>query len=110
MDKHVYGFGQKLDFLITIINEQIATLTDADEQYSTLKTLLAETKKLHKEVLDQRNILAHSKVEYDKHGIAYMKGINKRTSKVNPDSKWCVRVRNDLIKHSDNLKLILSHL
>lgn len=113
LDKHIYGFGQKLHFLISILNEQISDLgsvTGKEKKVSDLRTLLSEAKKIEKEVLDQRNILAHSKVRYDKNGKSYIKGINKRTPKVVPDETWCKKVKANLIKHSDNLEQILEHL
>lgn len=122
LERNVYDFAKKLHFLNSILGDLIKQLTikyqkNKQSKNETNKTkldhldqLFKEAKKIEKEVLDNRNILAHSKVEYDKVGKACLKRRNKRTGDINFDESWCKRMRKTLIKHSQNLENLQKYI
>ena len=122
LERNVYDFAKKLHFLNSILGDLIKQLTikyqkNSQSKNKTNKTkldnlnqLFKEAKKIEKEVLDNRNILAHSKVEYDKVGKACLKRRNKRTPDISFDESWCKRMRKTLIKHSQNLENIQKYI
>ena len=117
IDKNVYDFAKKIHFLNSIINDRIKWLerrktktTNMASKLAQLKILSKEVKRIEGEVLDPRNILAHSVVEYKRAGKAYLKGLNKRTSGIDFDHNWCQQMRKNLLKHAKNLDDISQHI
>lgn len=117
LDKNIYDFAKKIHFLNSITNDRIKWLENRKSKtvnmaskLSQLKSLSKEIKKIEKEVLDPRNILAHSVVQYKKSGKTYLKGLNKRTPKIDFDHDWCQKMRKTLLKHTQNLNDISQQL
>jgi CheY-like chemotaxis protein len=115
LDKNVYDFAKKIHFLNSITNDRIKWLenrksTAMATKLEQLKSLSKEIKKIEEEVLDPRNILAHSVVRYKKAGKAYLRGLNKRTPGINFDHNWCQQMRKTLLKHTKNLNDISQYI
>jgi CheY-like chemotaxis protein len=111
LDSLVYDFGKKWDFLCSMMNDLVSGSGDSSHGSDStdpevLNSLHKVLKKMDKEVLDNRNILAHSKVEYDSEGRAHLRGRNKRTKGLEPCEAWCRSMRKTLLKHEENLKQI----
>jgi CheY-like chemotaxis protein len=108
LESHVYDFGKKYDFLVRMMKDLLSDPSNQqrdlkDKNTEELSSLQRVLKKMDREVLDIRNILAHSKVEYDEQGKACLRGLNKRTKSITPDEAWCRSTRKTLLKHEKNL-------
>jgi len=80
LDRRVFDFGKKIVFLKGIVEDRIGEC-EAGELQEKLQGVETILKKFDKEVMDQRNILAHSRrVNID--GKIVLKGINKQTRKI----------------------------
>lgn len=111
LDNLVYDFGKKWDFLCSMMKDLLAPSGTSPHgrpnvDIDVLKPLHGILQRMDREVLDVRNILAHSRVEYDVEGKAHLRGRNKRTKSLEPSEAWCRKIRNTLLKHEENLKQI----
>jgi CheY-like chemotaxis protein len=111
LDRLVYDFAKKWGFLCGLMNDLVsAPRGSSKKDTEPLQQLHKVLKKMDSEVLDVRNILAHSRVEYDENGKAHLRGLNKRTKGLEPNAAWCRTMRKTLLKHEDNLARIRMRL
>jgi CheY-like chemotaxis protein len=122
LDKFVYDFHGKWSFLCSIVKDIIsrpdiagssststakrALVVAHNKDRKALESLHKILKTMSKEVLDVRNVLAHSRVEYDAEGKPVLRGLNKSLKYLHPNSKWCQTMRRTLLKHEENLRQI----
>ena len=104
LEKQWGDFGKKLMFLQGIVKERISDC-DSEETKTNLKKAKATLASFDKEVIGQRNILAHSRrTEVD--GKVVLKGINKQTKQIEFNGMWLDDLREKLKKHQQNLDAI----
>lgn len=112
-------FSKKFKIVSGILEEKIkesALYLEKKPDDKKLKSILCsfkDTKEIYKkfseDVIDCRNILAHSKkTVVDKKII--LKGINKRTKQINFNSDWVQSTRQALAKHKKNLQSLCNSL
>ncbi|MBW8002859.1 MAG: response regulator [Planctomycetes bacterium] len=106
-EKNVIEFGKKLMLLNRLISEKVDFLKKKKPgSIAKIQELRNKIKKLDRDVLDTRNILAHSKVRYDDDGNSFLKGINKRTEKLDINGLATTAMRKKFLEHSKTLKEI----
>jgi len=116
-DMALFDFGKKDRLLqgilkdrITELNKQIAE-GKGGEQAKKIVAALKELKAVYKlfpdEVIHPRNTMAHVEKQWDENGKCILKSRVKGHRPICVDHEWCMKARKDLIKHMDNLGLIL---
>lgn len=75
-----------------------------------LENLKKELSNFRGEVLRIRNTLAHVKEEVGADGIPFLESINREGKKIVFTSEEYIKIRKDLMKHSDNLGKIILHI
>lgn len=106
-EKRFLGFGQKIDLLQSLLNAKIKRMRkDGASKLAETEDLSKKLKTISRDVLDPRNILAHSDACYDRDGNSILKGINSRTRQITPDATWCKTMRQKFQEHLANLDKI----
>lgn len=104
-------FGKKVMLLISLMNDVLEDLktniTPDEEKIREVSDKITILKAMEKDVVDQRNILAHSEKCIDENGQLILKGLNKRTEKIVFDNTWKNLVRGNIKKHKANLRQII---
>ena len=100
IDRGLLDFQKKIDILILILKDEIEIRGGEQEN---LKKYLAVLKTFCKEVVDHRNILAHSISSKSVNGVVSLKGLNKRTKEIFFGDDWLNTIRDDIDKHKENL-------
>ena len=101
LEKQLFDFAKKSAFLQGTVKDRIGECdgNGLKKELEDAKRILSE---FDKEVVDHRNILAHSRrVERD--GKIVLEGINTRTKQVSFDEEWLATMRANLRKHQENL-------
>lgn len=99
----VYDAYNKFRFVKRIIKDRIDDAREDTNRYEQLKDIDKIMNDLDKEVFDQRNILAHSKITINDGGSITLEGINKQTKEINFSQEWLSRTRKNIAKHKENL-------
>lgn len=112
LDEVWCDFGKKSGFLNGILKDMIKRC-DEDSRKEELKKIKEVFNEFDKEVIDHRNILAHSR-KTEKDGKIVLEGVNSRTKNIQFDRNWLDSMRANLKKHKANLseleKLLLPNL
>lgn len=104
IDRFFLDAGKKHMILMSIL--QTVAERDAESREGIrAKELRAILKTFPKDILDQRNILAHSASSYED-GKVVLKGINKQTKEIDFTPEWMSNTRSELKRHRENLKAI----
>ena len=106
----VYSANEKFKFVKRIVKDLITDSQEGTDQYKQLADIDNTMKELTKEVLDQRNILAHSKKKINDDGSATLEGINKETKEIVFDQAWLSSARRNISKHKENLNKLKEFL
>lgn len=101
LEKHVYDFEKKVKFVTSHFND-LAKEADGEAKLN-LQAIAAMFGKFAKEVIDNRNILAHSRKTMDGEKMV-LKGINNRTKEIVFDKEWLSNTRKLFSTHISNLK------
>lgn len=99
----VYDAYNKFRFVKRIIKDRIDDAREDTNRYEQLKDIDKIMNDLDKEVFDQRNILAHSKITINDGGSITLEGINKQTKEINFSQEWLSWTRKNIAKHKENL-------
>ena len=99
----VYDANNKFRFVKRIVKDRIDDAREDTNRYKQLKDIDKIMNDLDKEVLDQRNILAHSKITINDDGSIKLEGINKQTREINFSQEWLSQTRKNIAKHKENL-------
>jgi len=62
------------------------------------------------EIIDQRNILAHSEKSIDSNGKLTLNALNKSSSKITFNSDWINNIRSNIRKHRANLEDLFNEM
>ena len=102
LDKNFLDCAKKYMFLQGAVKDMLVTMKtgDAKNKLEAAKAILTT---LESEIIENRNILAHSR-QVIKDGKVVLKGINKKTSHVTFDTQWLTTMRSNLRKHLRNLR------
>ncbi|EEF58516.1 hypothetical protein [Pedosphaera parvula] len=76
---------------------------DAGNRRTRLEAIFAEMKTVEGEIISLRNSLAHVREEQKSDGSIVLKNRKQDGAEFIFDDKWCVKVRKDLRRHSQNL-------
>ena len=111
LEPNFVGFttSKKYEFINKICKQRKVTLNEKREDVIYLTKLHNEFKKIDDDIIEIRNILAHT-VENPDNKNTLISKINKNNLTINVDYDWCIKTRKDIIKHSENLDELLSHL
>jgi CheY-like chemotaxis protein len=90
-------------------NNDMGEDRDLKEKISNLKQLKKEIGKIEKEIIDVRNILAHTKEDPEKKNTLVSK-INKNKEEIIINDNWCKEKRNDIRRQSENLERLFSYI
>ena len=99
----VYRAIEKFKFVKRMVKDRKKDEQKGTDRYKQLEDIDKIMNELPKEVIDQRNILAHSKKTINDDGLTILEGINNQTKKINFDQKWLSQTRKNIAKHKDNL-------
>lgn len=121
-----FDFKKKVDFLNSILNnvkkglnskaqqlikdkkrDQAAKFTEKVKLIKSLKTIAC---KLEEEVVKPRNMLAHVETKIGTDGKHFLKSMKPGYDDIKGTQEWCKKMRNDLLKHSDNLNVIAKYI
>ena len=116
---NVISFKNKYDFINKICNERIKRLEKKNsdmggdgnlkDEIDNLKQLKKGIGRIEAEIINVRNILAHTKEDPEKKNTLVSK-INKNEEETIIDDGWCKKKRNDIRKQSANLDRLLSYI
>jgi CheY-like chemotaxis protein len=84
----------------TTLNQRKKHLDDVKKELINFK----------KEIIDIRNILSHVEEGIDEEGNPFLKSLIKGMQPIKFDEQKYIEVRQNLLKHSENLDLILEHI
>lgn len=105
LNKPILDFGKKHAFLSGVLKDKITELRKIDkpdaEKITNLEAIKSTLDCMLKEVVNQRNILAHSKKKFD-NGVLVLASINKDPP-IRFDDDWKNRSRSNIKKHLANL-------
>jgi CheY-like chemotaxis protein len=104
LDKRYLDFEKKSALLIGAVKDQIRDCGD-NERKSKLEEVKSILNDFCKDVVDHRNILAHSCC-VKKDGHIVLEGINSRTKKIEFGTSWLSDMRTSLRKHRENLHVL----
>jgi len=120
-DFNVLSITNKMDLITKILKERIKTLEtkivelqgeqkeELRKKKESIEKLKSNFVKLKEDVIDKRNILAHTKEDED-HKNTLISQINKKGEKIVIDDEWCKDIRKNIIKHSQLLDEITQHI
>ncbi|MCK4795956.1 MAG: response regulator [Spirochaetes bacterium] len=111
LEPNFVGFTtkKKCDFINKICKERKNSLNNKQENVNLLIEFWNEFKKLEDDIIEKRNILAHTVENSDDKNTLISK-INKNNTTIYVDSTWCIKTRKDIIKHSENLDKLMEQL
>ncbi len=101
--------SKKYEFINKICKQRKVSLNEKSENVIDLTKLHNEFKKIDDDIIEIRNILAHT-VENPDDKYTLISKINKNNLTINVNYDWCIKTRKDIIKHSENLDELLSLL
>jgi len=78
-------------------------------EIACLKQLKSEIGKIENEIIEVRNILAHTKEDPEKKNTLVSR-INKKEEEITIDDNWCKEKRKDIRRQSENLDKLLSYM
>ncbi|MGI9558465.1 MAG: hypothetical protein ACR2NQ_02185 [Thermodesulfobacteriota bacterium] len=109
LDARMLNFSEKWKFVQGYLNDKIkkGKENQLDESLQELRNCKNALDDLDKEVIHQRNILAHSKAEFDGNGKLKLRRLNHSTKDINFNDGWKIKVRGNIKKHHGNLNRIL---
>ena len=104
LDRFYLDAGKKHVILMSVLGSIVSSSPDSDDgkEAAALRNVL---KSFDQDILDQRNILAHSVPIYEE-GRVVLKGINKRTKEIDFNPEWMSKTRSELKRHGANLEAI----
>jgi len=100
IEKHVYDFEKKVKFVQSYFKDVVSKASS--EKKGELEGLSKKLATFAKEIIDQRNILAHAKTTVVD-GNTTLQGINNRTREIVFDEQWLSDTRRKLREHMGNL-------
>jgi len=111
LEPNFVGFTtyKKYEFINKICKQRKVTLNEKQEDVSYLTKLHDEFKEIENDIIEIRNILAHT-VENPDNKNTLISKINKNGTTIYVDYDWCIKTRKAIIKHSKNLDDLQSHL
>jgi len=113
LNKPIMDFARKLMFVQSVLNDKISEANQAepknDALIEKLKSLKETLKSMQKEIVDQRNILAHSEKGFNEDGILTLKNLHNGPD-ISFDDDWKNSIRDNVKKHMQNLHEIRESL
>lgn len=107
LNRPLLDFEKKRMLVRSVLNDMISDARGPNGEPSARSELLTRKAKcldgLKKEIIDQRNILAHSEKTVGSDGILSLKSINKSEGDIKFTNEWKNSVRTDIQKHISNL-------
>jgi CheY-like chemotaxis protein len=91
------------------INNGMGNDGELKEKIGNLKQLKKDIGKIEKEIIDVRNILAHTKEDPEKKNTLVSR-INKNKEEIIITDNWCKEKRNDIRRQSENLERLFSYI
>jgi CheY-like chemotaxis protein len=91
------------------INNDMGNDGELKEKIGNLKQLKKDIGKIEKEIIDVRNILAHTKEDPEKKNTLVSR-INKNKEEIIITDNWCKEKRNDIRRQSENLERLFSYI
>lgn len=91
------------------INNDMGNDGELNEKIGNLKQLKKDIGKIEKEIIDVRNILAHTKEDPEKKNTLVSR-INKNKEEIIITDNWCKEKRNDIRRQSENLERLFSYI
>lgn len=89
--------------------EKIERKEELRKKLVTLEMLKGEFEKIEDEIINIRNILAHTR-ENNENRNTLISQINNKEKKIVVNDEWCKNTRKDIRKHSINLDKIIEHI
>lgn len=99
---------KKYDLINKICKARLEMLNNKGENVDNISKLYDEFKKIEKDIIEIRNVLAHTSECTEKKNTL-ISNINKNNTQIYVDFKWCITKRKDIIGHSVNLEELLGH-
>ena len=106
LNKPYLDFSKKFNFLQSVLNDAIAKAQQENSPtLESMKTNKEILKALKKDVIEPRNILAHSEKTFED-GVLTLKPLSKNESPIRFDEEWINNIRKHIGKHLENLSEI----
>lgn len=96
----VFSTNEKYVFVKREIEGLIKGKQENTEELKQIENVM---KKIPDEVIEPRNILAHSKKKVNDDGSIILEGINRKTKEINFSQEWLSKTRRNIAKHKENL-------
>lgn len=113
LNKGYLDFEKKRMLVASVLNDKLSELrANAGDQavISSVEQCVATIKEMKKEIVDQRNILAHSDKTVDADGMLILKGLTKDAPDIVFNNAWKNEIRRNITKHLHNLRKIEAFL
>ena len=110
LNKPILDFSKKYNFVQSVLNDRIADEKENEEDadrtlIQNLEDVKSILKSMKSEIIDQRNILAHSSKSFVD-GDLVLKPLNRRDSPIKFNDDWKNVIRSNIRKHTENLAKI----
>lgn len=107
LNKPILDFSKKFNFLQSVLNDKIAEEREKKEDadlalLQRMKDVQTVLKNMKTEIIDQRNILAHSKKKVED-GVLILKPLSKSGTPIKFNTEWKNVVRENIWKHTKNV-------
>lgn len=99
---------KKCDLINKICKVRLKMLNNEGEDVSDLTSCHNEFKTIEDDIIEIRNILAHTSESTENKNTLLSK-INKNNTSIYVDFDWCIKKRKDIIRHSLNLEDLQGH-
>ena len=99
---------KKCDLINKICKVRLKILNGEGKDVSDLTNCYNEFKKIEDDIIEIRNILAHTSESTENKNTLISK-INNKNTPIYIDFEWCIIKRKDIIGHSVNLEELLGH-
>lgn len=106
LDKPYLDFSKKCNMLTGFLKDLLDGDSVSDVDRPRVDLMYSTSIQMQAEIVDQRNILAHSVRKIDEEGSLVLQGINQRTKNIVFDHTWKFNIRVNIAKHRLNLMAI----
>lgn len=109
LDKAYLDFEKKRMLVTSVLKDKKSSETASgasEESIAEITKCLAVIGEMKKEIVDQRNILAHSEKSVNGDGVLVLKGLNKSQNEIEFTNPWKNEIRLNINKHIVNLREI----
>jgi len=104
LDERKLDFTAKHKFVQSYLKDKLKLVKSGDPSWTELNNLKNIMKTMSDDIIDYRNILAHSEKKINAEGILILAGVNKRTTEIVFNNEWKNNIRANIQKHRANLQ------